>query len=137
MLRGAPPLEGPPPRELPGEGARSTPDGGCGTLVREPISGVAGRPWFSGRADGIATLDRGPFVGALFMPRSFGKPPALGGRGTLREAMGRPSGIRMLLVGLAPRFGVLSAGRCTPLLSDVGPWFRPKFGFRFASDPGP
>src|SRR5881397_2536070 len=114
MRRGAPPPEGPSPREYAGEGARSTLAGGRGTLLREFISGADGRPWFSSRADGIATLNRGPFALPWFIPRSPEKPPALGGRGTLRlrEAMGRLSGIRMLLVGLAPRFGILSAGCC-------------------------
>ena len=64
-------------------------------MLREPISGADGRPWFSGRADGIATLDRGPFAVPWFIPRSPEKPPALGGRGTFREAMGRLSGIRL------------------------------------------
>ena len=76
-------------------------------------------------------FERGP----LFIPRStFGPPrsletpPALGGRGMLVRAIGRFSGMRMLLLA-APRFGMFSAGLCVPLISGKLPWFRPTFRF--------
>lgn len=61
-------------------------------------------------------------------PRSFETPPALGGRGMVVRAIGRFSGMRMLLLA-APRFGKFSAGRWAPFISDAGPWFRPTLAF--------
>jgi hypothetical protein len=98
-------------------------------LLREPIGGAEDRGPLSGRAFGIVSLERAPLVAPEFIPRSPENPPALGGRGTFVRIIGRFSGIRMLLFAVALRFGTLSAGRCTFLFSDAGPWFRPRFWF--------
>jgi hypothetical protein len=51
------------------------------------------------------------FMPPWFVRPSGDIPPALGGRGTEREAGEPRSGIRALLYGLAARFGRFSAGR--------------------------
>ncbi len=79
----------------------------------------------------MLVFERGPplfMPRSAFIPRSFENPPALGGRGMLVRAIGRFSGMRMLLLAW-PRFGMLSAGRCAPFISDAGPWFRPTLAF--------
>lgn len=64
------------------------------------------------------------------MPR-FSNPPAVGGRGTEREAADPRSGIRTLLVGLAlfgvaPRFGTFSARGTFPVCAGLS-ILRPTF----------
>ena len=115
MLRGAP-ADGPSPRDMLAEGGR-------GTLARDATSGAGGRACgrensgrvFCGPELGLATFERGLFSGADLMPPwlvpRFSSPPALGGRGTDRGAMLPRSGVRILLFGLAARFGMFSAGR--------------------------
>jgi hypothetical protein len=53
------------------------------------------------------------------MPLRFAGTPALGGRGTEREAICPRSGILTLLFGPAARFGMFSAGRCAPRLLPI------------------
>jgi hypothetical protein len=115
ILRGAP-ADVPSPRDMPAEGGR-------GTLARDATSGAGGRASgrensgraFCGPEVGFATFERGLFSGADLMPPwlmpRFSSPPALGGRGTDRGAMLPRSGVRMLLFGLAARFGMFSVGR--------------------------
>ncbi len=116
MLRGAP--DGPSLRGM-------LADGGRGTLDREAISGAEER--CSGRdigaADGLVSFERGPLSGMDlgfpgFMSR-FSNPPALGGRGTEREATDPCPGIRTPLFGVAPRFGTLSACGTFPVCAGL------------------